>query len=303
MILGDILVNMTEIKKLSHAKHLIQMVIYGELKSIILISEGGLGKSYLTIKTVEERLKPDEYVYWTGHISPFELYKLLYENPNKIFIFDDVETLLENDDCVSILKAALWEVNGKRKVCYRTKPDLQGNYEESFEFKGGLILLCNKIPRRQDPVMKALESRTAYHEIILTYDKKIEIMNKIIDEHKKLNTTGKDVVKYWLAEMTSECTKNFNLRTMEKLIAFYNYNRKYVKDDRNLYKKLFKATIETDEHKLLVKQLMEKKWLVKHQAKVFSERTGLSRTTYFRIKKELVKEMGGKKNAKSSKVS
>ena len=55
---------MTEIKQLYYAKQRILMVLFRELTSIILVSEGGLGKSWLTIKTVKAHLKPGEYVYW-----------------------------------------------------------------------------------------------------------------------------------------------------------------------------------------------------------------------------------------------
>jgi len=288
---------MTEIKnkKLYYAKQRILMVLFRELTSLVLVSEGGLGKSWLTMKTVKEHLKSGEYVYWVGHISSFERYKLLCENPDKIIIFDDAESAFKNDVCVDILKSALWAVDGKRIVCYRTKADLQGDYPTSFEFKGGIILLCNKIPRRESPVVQALTSRTSFYMFTLTYDEKIAIMNDIIDEHENLDTLGRKIIKEQLARLTSVCTKNFNLRTLEKLIIFYNHNIIHVKDDENLYVELFKGDVEIDENKALVKQLMEKNCSVRQQCKLFCEQTGLAPATYFRVKKELIKDLGGKK--------
>jgi len=156
-----------------------------------------------------------------------------------------------------------------------------------FEFEGGIIILCNIIPKQNNPIMKALTSRTAQHYVQIPYHRKIQIMNQLIDSKDELTKTDKRILKSVLKERTSECTDNFNLRTAEKLISYYLYNKKHYKSRKQLYLGLFEATNEKDEDKYLVKQLTHKYSSVKKQVSKFQEKTGKSRATFFRIKKSL----------------
>lgn len=75
-------------------------------KSIIITGDPGIGKTY----TVKEQLKGTNHEFFTGTItSASALYKVLFINndPDKIIVFDDLDSLLDDRDCVNMLKGAL----------------------------------------------------------------------------------------------------------------------------------------------------------------------------------------------------
>jgi aspartate carbamoyltransferase catalytic subunit len=78
----------------------------------------------------------------------------------------------------------------------------------------------------------------------------------------------------------NEATRDFNFRTLRKLIAFVQY-------DENKAKDLFRATTEIDELKQVYLEVIKKSDIVKTQILLFIEMTGRSRRTFFRTKKEL----------------
>jgi len=277
---------MVSIPEMKKAEHYINMVVQGRITSVILVSEGGLGKSYLAVKRVKE-LAPNNYKYFSGHLSPLSLYKLLYQHKDSIIILDDVEELLAERTAVGILKSALWNVDGKRVVTYATTSDKAEDVPDNFEFNGGVIILCNEIPSEKNPAVKALASRTALCKIHITYKQKQDIMDNIVDEHTELSSKERAQLKEVLSETTSIATDSFNLRTVERLIAFYKYNKEVVPKEQVLFMSLFKETIEEDEVKAMVWDLMHRKLNVKKQVEQFMKQTGHSRATFFRMKKEL----------------
>ena len=77
----------------------IKMVVKNHLKGFMLSGEGGLGKSYLTLKTLKEcGLKIyEDYAYLKGYITTLELYHFIYENKNKLIVLDDIN-ILDNEN-------------------------------------------------------------------------------------------------------------------------------------------------------------------------------------------------------------
>lgn len=75
-------------------------------KSILITGDPGIGKTY----GVKQQLKGVNHEFFTGTItSASALYKVLYINndPEKIIVFDDLDSLLDDRDCVNMLKGAL----------------------------------------------------------------------------------------------------------------------------------------------------------------------------------------------------
>lgn len=274
---------MKENNDIKLAQHLIKMVCKRRLNSTLLISEGGLGKSYHTLNTVKKHLKQKQWKYYSGHISPLRLYTILYKNQTKIIILDDIEQLLQSEVSVGILKSALWEVNGKRTVCYETTSNKADDLPERFNFKGGMVILCNKIPNQNDPVIKALKSRTAYLNIQLTYKQKINIIANILKHRTDLKPSEKNKILQNIKQHSTPATK-LNIRTLEKYISYYKY-------DKEIADELLEATTEEDEEQLLILKMMKKGYKTKKQVKKWKKKTGKSRASYFRTKKKLKERM------------
>jgi len=268
------------INEFSDLKHLINIVANKtdkKVNGLLVLGESGLAKSY----TITNHLKAigKDFVYFCGKITPLKLYELLYENSHSLIVLDDCEVIFSNEDSVSILKSALQEVNGKRLVFWNSSkiPDF---LPKMFEFKGQIIILLNKINRKNDSSVKAVISRTLFYELKLTYKQKMKIFEKIINSRKDLNEKQKKDILRIIKKNTSVATEDLNIRTLEKLIAIYKYDSKKAE-------KLFRKIIKVNELKAVVLELMESGMSVEEQVKKFEEITGKSRRTYFNIKKEI----------------
>ena len=120
-----------------------------------------------------------EYVIISGHITPRNLYRTLYQHQNDVVIFDDCD-VNDRKSC-DLLKAALDSVP-KRIVswCSDAKDNDLPNH---FEFSGQVIMISN---REQDQIDQAVRTRSFCVNLSMTSDQIIERMRFI------LNQTGED---------------------------------------------------------------------------------------------------------------
>jgi len=245
---------------------------------LILIGEGGIGKSVLTLSSIKEVLKPEDWEYANGYSTPLSLYNFLYENRNKrVIILDDVEGIFNNKIALSILKSALWE-NEEKRICHYASTSDKLVIPKRFIMNSKIILLCNEVPRENHLSTRAMISRTMLYKVNFSFGQKIKICEAFIDEDKKLTLEQKDRIKFILLTNITEATKDFNFRTLRKLIAFVQYNQLKAE-------KLFVETTEIDEDKSAYLQVIKLTTEVKTQIVLFSELTGKSRATFFRIKR------------------
>ncbi len=260
-----------------------------QYEGLIFTGEGGIGKTILTISSIKENLKADEWEYSNGYTTPLSLYEFFYSNRNKkVIILDDIEGVFNNKLSLAILKGALWDSDGKRICHYSSKSD-KATMPEQFVMNAKIIILCNHIPKENDSSTRAMISRTIFYKMGFSFEQKMRICKTFISEDKELLEKDKKKVLDILCEEVSEATKDFNFRTLRKLIAFVQYDEKKAKI-------LFRATTEVDELKRIYLQVVEKYDVVKNQISVFIEHTGKSRRTFFRIKKEVSVKVPSKKD-------
>ena len=151
----------------------------GDVKSMIVTGPPGVGKSYGVEKVLskhdvfatvaqDEKLKKYEVV--KGAMSAIGLYSKLYEFSDKksILVFDDCDSVLQDELSLNILKAAL-DSGKKRMIHWNTDSRLlrSEGVPNSFEFKGGAIFITNiKFENVRSKKLKdhleALESRCHY---------------------------------------------------------------------------------------------------------------------------------------------
>ena len=267
-----------DIKEFDTAKELINVTIKGFNTATILTGEGGIGKTYLTVERVKECLKPTEWEYESGYTTPLAFYKYLYHNKDKkLLIVDDIEGIFDNKKSIAILKNALWDIDGKRMVYYDSTSD-KLDVPNVFELKANLIILCNKIPNTKDRSIQAMISRAIHYEVNFSYEQKITIIKKII-EIRNIDKELKEKVITIIEKETNISTANFNIRTMEKLISLVRYNPD--KADS-----LFKEITEDDDALVAYFDCQKVSGSENDRIKKFKELTGMSRATYFNIKKK-----------------
>ena len=166
----------------------------GDVKSMIVTGPPGVGKSFGVEKVLskhdvfatvaqDEKLKKYEVV--KGAMSAIGLYSKLYEFSDKksILVFDDCDSVLQDELSLNILKAAL-DSGKKRMIHWNTDSRLlrSEGVPNSFEFKGGAIFITNiKFENVRSKKLKdhleALESRC--HYLDLTIDTEREKLLRI----------------------------------------------------------------------------------------------------------------------------
>jgi hypothetical protein len=172
----------------------------GDVKSMIVTGPPGVGKSYGVEKVLskhdvfasvaqDEKLKKYEVV--KGAMSAIGLYSKLYEFSDKknILVFDDCDSVLQDELSLNILKAAL-DSGKKRMIHWNTDSRLlrSEGVPNSFEFKGGAIFITNiKFENVRSKKLKdhleALESRCHYLDLTIdtTREKLLRIKQVVRD--------------------------------------------------------------------------------------------------------------------------
>ena len=267
-------------KKIITYKDFISMVIKGDALSIVCKSKTGLGKTFITIELLKEL--NTEYNYQSGYTTPLRLYQTLYDNKDNILVLDDMEKLFTNDIAIDLLRSALWEVDGKRKICYKTTSERLGDYPDEFFYNGKIIWLLNTIKGKQDESLNALISRTISYDFVYSYDELMEMTNKILDIKPISEQTKRDVKTIIKNNITKATPYNF--RVLDRIIAFVNY-------DREKAEHLFLASSKKNEDLEIVLNIVNKAMKsnmgVEQQVNEFRRLTGKSRITFFRLKKEM----------------
>ena len=266
---------------------LVKVVVKGEEFGLIIYGDGGLGKTYSVLKAMSELNLEygTEFIYVNSYVTPLELYNLLWEHNGKVIILDDVEKLLKDEKTIGILKACLEaNLSNKRIVSYFSTTN-KLDAPEQFEFEGKLIIIMNEIKNSKKSV-ESLISRVLTYELNFNYHERIQIMYELA---KELNIPFElvDFVK----ENVTPANTNLNLRTLKHLYNIYSYYK--ANGNQEKWKELAKTFLMQGEDKVLkvVWELMNSNMPVKEQVKVFLERTGMSRRTYFRYKAKLKEYM------------
>lgn len=188
-----------------------------KLFSMILTGSGGLGKSTsVTLRLEAHKLEEDEdFVVVKGFATPKALYRVLFENADKLVVFDDCDSVLDNFQSFNILKAAL-DDKKIRKISWRTEQ--RGDEEDlpqDFEFTGKVIFISNKKLASFD---KAILSRSLFVDVTMTADEKILRIETLAakieadaDEDER-----KDAIEL-LREVRNQA-KELSLRTYKKVV-------------------------------------------------------------------------------------
>ena len=156
---------------------LTSMVVTGITPSIIVCGQGGLGKSYSVVNTIESNdLESDEYVFFKGYSTARGLYNTLYDNNGKLIVFDDCDSVLDDKVAVNILKSAL-DSYDKRTISWMSKVGKNDEYPQHFDFTGRIIFISNKAKEKID---EAILTRSLTVDLTMTPDDKVTRMESIL---------------------------------------------------------------------------------------------------------------------------
>jgi hypothetical protein len=259
-------------------KQYAKMVGHRFVNGLILYGGCGLGKTYSVIRAYKEDNIP--FCICGGYMTPLQLYTYLFEHRTENIILDDMGNLLQNPIVLNMLKEALYSAKGVRVIHYdSTSPKL--DVPREFVFEGTISILVNEIENGHSEDFKAVADRVLFYELKLAYEQIISILYEIAKQgYKELSREQRFMIVKWIKENTSLATKNINLRFLFKCYEFYRYNIEK-------WEQLARESIINDERIAIVNELLKKFHSVKEAEKEFISVTGLSRRTFYSIKKRL----------------
>ncbi len=208
----------------------------GTVRAMIVTGPPGVGKSF----GVEEVLSKDDlfnalgqrkprYEIVKGAMSAIGLYSKLYQYSEKgnVIVFDDCDSVLLDDLCLNILKAAL-DSSKKRVISWNTDSRIlrTEGVPDRFEFKAGAIFITNikfenvRSKKLQDH-LAALESRCHYIDLQMDTDREKVLRIKQIVEDGMLDAyefepVQRDEVVDYIIENRAKM-RELSLRTVLKV--------------------------------------------------------------------------------------
>ena len=152
--------------------------------SLVITGMPGLGKTFQVIAMLEEMGMREgwDYVHVKGRASAAGMFITLYENRDKLVIFDDCDSVFRDQDAVNVLKGELDSYDRRVISWISAKPLKDGDGDEmprSFTFTGQVIFISNMDISRIDP---AIRSRAFVTDISLTNDQMIQRMRTLLKD-------------------------------------------------------------------------------------------------------------------------
>ena len=199
---------------------LAKMVVYDVTPSLIVTGEGGLGKTHEIKEVIDvTALQGCEYIFIKGYSTARGLYNTLYDNNDKLIVFDDCDSVLEDKVAVNILKSAL-DSYDNRTISWMAKMNKNDKYPQQFDFTGRIIFISNK---SKDSIDGAILSRSLTVDLTMTPAEKIERMTTILPN---ILPQYDDDVKVEALKFLNENKdgNNINMRTLIMVIKMANSN-------------------------------------------------------------------------------
>lgn len=167
-------------------------VITGKSKSLIAYGSGGVGKTYTVTRELdrankvgfdEDKHQPGvegyDYVKITGKATPTAVYKALFQHNGKTILFDDCDSVLQNEDAINLFKGAL-DSSGDGTISYgsakKIKDDDGEEIPQRFKFNGRVIFISNL---SSDQMPQPLKSRALRVDLTMDRDQTIQRIKSI----------------------------------------------------------------------------------------------------------------------------
>ena len=227
--------------RFTFVEQLVSMVADGVQPSAIITGEGGLGKTYTVVKTLETKGYSDIsdladfqvgmilnarkcFTMVKGYSTAKGLYRTLFENNKSVIVFDDCDSVLKDPIALNILKSAL-DSYGKRIISWNA--DMRDDdLPRSFNFEGRVIFISNM---DQSKIDQAIRSRSMMIDLSMTTDQKLDRMEHIAELPEFLPEYDAKVKSDALALIREikDDVKEISLRTLIAVCKIRASNKDY----------------------------------------------------------------------------
>lgn len=188
-------------------------------KALLITGNGGIGKTYAVQEVLESYgyREYEDYEVIKTKSTAFSLYQLMYENRDKICIFDDCDSILRDVEGRSVLKSALdstsrdvsWNSQRNNIVNTRNcrnndeveetlkKWSVEHNGQDGvpnrFFFQGSAIIISNMRKEDIKNLEEALVTRTQAVEIWLSNEEILKRLEGILPHFTILDRGNRDI--------------------------------------------------------------------------------------------------------------
>jgi hypothetical protein len=223
-------------QRFSFVEQMVSMIADGTMPSVVITGEGGLGKSYTVMKSLEAaglknitdlagfevgtRINTSKsYRVVKGFSTAKGLYRTLFECNGMTIVFDDCDSILKDDVARNLLKGAL-DSYSKRYISWMA--DMRDDdLPKSFEFTGRVIFVSNMPLEKID---QAIRTRAMVVDLSMTEGQKLERMEVIADSSDFLPEIDKKVKSIALEFLKTQIGKvpNLSLRSLIQVSKIAN---------------------------------------------------------------------------------
>lgn len=212
-------------------------VIKGRMKSLIAYGSGGVGKTFTVTQELQKAGKkifdPElhdpgdddyDYVKLTGKMTAAAVYKAMYEHNGKILLFDDCDSVLQDENAINLFKGAL-DTSGDGTIDWGSAKKIKGfdgeEIPQKFAFNGRAMFISNlDIEGKAGEMLQPIVSRG--YGINLSMDRKatMDRIRHIATDH----STGK------LTNLKFPGTPSYTHEDMEAVMAYADKHREKAAD-------------------------------------------------------------------------
>jgi hypothetical protein len=231
-------------QRFSFVEQMVDMIVQKTLPSAVITGEGGLGKSYTVLKSLEKNgfknltdlsnfevgakvNKAKSYTVVKGYSTAKGLYRTLFENNGMVIVFDDCDSILKDDVAKNLLKGAL-DSYSKRYISWNA--DMRDDdLPRSFEFTGSIVFVSNMALEKID---QAIRTRSLVVDLSMTEAQKLERMEVIANTDEflpEISPVSKSLALEFLKSNVNKIP-NMSLRSLIAVTKIANTGNPQWKD-------------------------------------------------------------------------
>lgn len=215
-------------------KDMTKAVKKGDVRAMIVSGPPGVGKSH-GVEEVLDRYKlmtslgaEKKYEVIKGAMSPIGLYCKLYKMsaPGSVVVFDDCDSIFQDDLSLNILKAAL-DSKKQRYIHWNTDSFKLRNegVPDKFKFEASAIFITNmkfdKVKGKLREHLEALESRCHYMDLTIDTERdkmlriKQVVRDGMLNEYKLSDEVKDEIIDF--CDLNKKRLRELSLRTVLKV--------------------------------------------------------------------------------------
>jgi len=215
-------------------KDMTKAVKKGDVRAMIVSGPPGVGKSH-GVEEVLDRYKlmtslgaEKKYEVIKGAMSPIGLYCKLYKMsaPGSVVVFDDCDSIFQDDLSLNILKAAL-DSKKQRYIHWNTDSFKLRNegVPDKFKFEASAIFITNmkfdKVKGKLREHLEALESRCHYMDLTIDTERdkmlriKQVVRDGMLNEYKLEDEVKDEIIDF--CDLNKKRLRELSLRTVLKV--------------------------------------------------------------------------------------